>query len=86
VRLAALTAGERRAAAARLGSSPEIRGHAFPETKLTWAWVRRGLRDTCASPRAQARHGEGSSGEYDGEGSSARRRNGGARVLGSKGS
>jgi hypothetical protein len=31
-RLAALTAGERKAAAARLGSSPEIRDHAFPGT------------------------------------------------------
>jgi hypothetical protein len=69
-------------AVAHGSGSPELGVPAAPGAKLTWAWVRRDLRDTCDSPRAQAKHGEDSSDEPDGGGGSGRRRIDGARVQG----
>jgi hypothetical protein len=60
-------------AVAHGSGSPELGVPAAPGAKLTWAWVRRDLRDMCDSPRAQAKHGEDSSDEPDG-GATARRR------------
>jgi hypothetical protein len=72
--------GNTRGGAAR--GSPELGVPAAPGVKLTWAWVRRDLRDTRDSPRALKKRREDSSGEFDGGGGSGRRRIGGARVLG----